>query len=74
VDQGTVTLQSTSSNNETLWSGEYTLPALPTPLPPLRLVVREYELFPGSGEAVSIAPIPATRLVYAEVLDVLLPG
>ena len=40
----------------------------------LRLVVREYELFPGSGEAVSIAPLPATRLVYAEVLDVLLPG
>jgi hypothetical protein len=74
VDKGTLTLQSTSVGNETRWSGEFTLPPLPTPLPPLRLVVREYELFPGSGEGATIAVVPATRLVYAEVLDVLLPS
>lgn len=73
VDKGTMILESTTVGNETRWSGEYTLPLLPTPLPPIRLVVREYELFPGSSEGNTIAAIPATRLVYAEVLDVLLP-
>lgn len=73
VTNGTLTLQSTTVGNETRWSGEYTLPPLPTPLPPLRLVVREFELFPGSGEGITFAPTPAMRLVYAEILDVLLP-
>jgi hypothetical protein len=78
VDKGTMTLRSSTLQNETLWTGEYTLPPLPSPLPPLRLVIREYELFPGSGQpgasdfAVQIPT--AERLVYAEILDVLLRG
>ena len=40
--------------------------------PPLRLVIREFELFSGTSPAV--LNIPVRRLVYAEVLDVLLPG
>ena len=73
VGKGALTLRSTTVKNETLWSGEYTVPPLPTPPPPLRLVIREFELYPSNGEEITIAATPATRLVYAEVLDILLP-
>ncbi|MDB5058979.1 MAG: putative outer rane channel [Chloroflexi bacterium] len=76
VDKGSLVLQSRSVGNGTLWSGEYTLPPLPKPLPPLRLVIREYELFAGAASDFAIVAVNtgATRLVYAEILDVLLPG
>jgi len=77
VDKGTTVLPSTTVKDATLWRAEYTLPPLPTPLPPLRLVVREYEIFPANpgtplAELAVAAPLQE-RLVYAEVLDVLIP-
>jgi hypothetical protein len=56
-----------------IWSGNFSVPAFTPPLPALRLVVAEYELYPGSGDTLAIAATPARRLVYAEVLDVLIP-
>jgi hypothetical protein len=60
--------------NIAIWTGEYTLPKLPAPLPPLRLVAREYEVFQATSQVPTFVPPTARRLVYAEVLDVLLPG
>jgi hypothetical protein len=56
-----------------IWSGNFSVPAFTPPVPALRLVVSEYELYPGSGSTLGIAATPARRLVYAEVLDVLIP-
>lgn len=74
-------LRPEATTNGALWrTREFRIPALPKPLPPLRLVIREYELYPGTnaaqGIAANIAFIPAPqqrRLVYAEVVDVLIP-
>ncbi len=76
VQQDPVVLHGATVKNETVWTGAYSLPKLSTPLPPLRLVLREYELYPGSGAAELAATLvqgTAMRLVYAETLDVLLP-
>jgi hypothetical protein len=74
-------LRPEATTSGALWrTREFRIPALPHPLPPLRLVIREYELYPGTnagqGLAADIAFIPAPqqrRLVYAEVVDVLIP-
>jgi hypothetical protein len=74
VQHAGVQLTPTYQGNQGFWTGALALPEIPSPKPPLRLVLREYELFPGSfASAVTAAGIPARRLVYAEVVDVLLP-
>jgi hypothetical protein len=69
-----------TSTGSTWRTGEFLIPPLTQPLPPLRLVIREYELFPGTntpqglaGEIAFVAPPAQRRLVYAEVVDVLIP-
>lgn len=74
VQNAGVELTPTYQGNQGFWTGALTLPPIPNPKPPLRMVLREYELFPGSFAGVlSAVGIPARRLVYADVVDVLLP-
>ena len=56
-----------------IWTGTLQLPPLATPPPPLRLVLREYEVYEDERRG-HTRTIPTTqRLVYADVVDILLP-
>jgi hypothetical protein len=74
-------LHAQNTSTGSLWrNGEFQIPPIAQPMPPLRLVIREYELFPGTnapqglaGEIAIVVPPAQRRLVYAEVVDVLIP-
>ena len=58
-----------------IWTGTLQLPPLATPPPPLRLVLREYEVYENERLSPTTRTIPTTRrLVYADVVDILLPN
>ena len=56
------------------WTGRLQLPSLGAPVPPLRLVLREYEVYQGDRPGANTHADPGhRRLVYADVVDILLP-
>ena len=81
VPNATQQLIAEPTANGSIWqTREFTIPQLAQPLPPLRLVIREYEQFNGSNaqglaaEIANVAPVTLQRrLVYAEIIEVAIP-
>ena len=57
-----------------VWTGRLQLPKLGSTVPPVRLVLREYEVYQGDTPSTNTRANPGQRrLVYADVVDILLP-
>ena len=61
-------------SRQSVWTGSLQVPSLDAPVPPLRLILREYEVYQGDGSSRTTRVDPGQRrLVYADVVDILLP-